>query len=396
MAERPAPIVLVVDPGEPDLPFGSYRAVLASAGHMLSAELSRRLARQGVAVVPLRPEEPATGHEFHWGRWFAAAARRVLEAAAAEGRHVDAIGYAAAGSLALLADTDLDLLLSPVPGEVVANNRFSADAFVVARADHRGESAPDGTARVGPSLDRALDRLEACPADNTAVRCLESAGFRSRDLADRPWSRFDVDTPLDLALLRLATRLPGARGVDATLSGFLEMARLPGGGELAVPHLQRIGAVIRDQGAELVLTGRVPSSVLREFETEAACRVRAIVEERGMRSARGGRPRSLLARWVEERGAASLVSELGSLGDAVILDSRVVMAGLSGSSETRSWPPPEERYASDFGDVAPIATPWLRELVEAAAGSRVPILLGGHALVSDGLRLVLAAAWLGR
>ncbi|HLY35745.1 MAG TPA: hypothetical protein VKU35_03445 [Candidatus Limnocylindria bacterium] len=396
MEERPAPIVLVVDPGEPDLPFGSYRAVLASAGHLLSAELSLRLARQGAAVVPIQPEEPPLGHEFHWGRWFASAARRVLESASAEGRRVDAIGYAGAGSLALLADAELDLLISPVPGEVVANNRFSADAFVVAGADLRGEAAPDGTTRIGPSLARALDRLEACPADNTAVRCLESAGFRSRDLGDRPWSRFDVDTPLDLALLRLATRLPGMRGLDPTLAAFLEMARLPGGGELAVPHLERIGSVLRDQGAELVITGRVPSSVLRELETEVACRVRAVVEERGMRSARGGRPRSLLARWVEERGAASLVSELATLGDAVILDSRVVMAGLSGSSEARSWPPSEERYASDFGDAAPIATPWLRELVEAAAASRVPILMGGHALVSDGLRLVLAAAWLGR
>jgi hypothetical protein len=396
MAERPAPIVLVVDPGEPDAPFGSYRAVLGSAGHLLSADLSRRLGRQGAAVIPLPTDEAPDTHDFHWGRWFVSAARHVLEIAAAEGRHVDAIGYAGAGSLALLADADLDLLLSPIPGEVVANNRFSADAFVVARADHRGEAAPDGTTRIGPSLARALERLESCPADNTAVRCLETAGFRSRDLSDRPWSRFDVDTPLDLALLRLANRLLGMRGLDPSLAGFLEMARLPGNGELLVPHLQRIGAVLRDQNAELVVTGRVPSTVLRELETEAACRVRAVVEERGMRSARSGRPRSLLARWVEERGVASLVAELAALGDAVILDSRVVMAALSGSSEARSWPPAEERYASDFGDASRVDTPWLRELVEAAAASPVPFLLGGHALVSDGLRLILAAAWLGR
>ncbi|MDP9271127.1 MAG: hypothetical protein M3P14_09195 [Chloroflexota bacterium] len=396
MAERPAPLVLVVDPGEAEAPFGSYRAVVETAGHLLSADLSRRLGREGAAVLPLRPEHGASGEAFHWGRWFGAAARAALEAAQRDGRRVDAIGYAGAGSLALLADTDLDLLLSPLGGEVVANNRFSADAFVLRGADAGGHAAPDGTTRHGPSLARGIERLESCPADNTAVRCLETVGFRSRDLSDRPWSRFDVDTPLDLALLRLATRLPGMRGLDPSQAGFLEMVRLPGGAELVVPGLERIGAVLRDPDGELVVAGRIPAAVLRELETESACRVRAFVEERGMRSARDGRPRSFLARWVDERGAASLVRELATLGDAVILDVRVLMAALAGSSEERAWPPAEERFAADFGDAARIETPWLRELVEAVHDAPVPILLGGHALVSDGLRLLLAAAWLGR
>jgi len=43
-----------------------------------------------------------------------------------------------------------------------------------------------------------------------------------------------------------------------------------------------------------------------------------------------------------------------------------------------------------------VGTPWLRELTEAAANASVPVLLGGHALVSDGLQLLTEAAWLGR
>jgi hypothetical protein len=35
-------------------------------------------------------------------------------------------------------------------------------------------------------------------------------------------------------------------------------------------------------------------------------------------------------------------------------------------------------------------------MVEAARQSRIPFLFGGHSLVSDGIRLILAAAWLGR
>jgi hypothetical protein len=277
---------------------------------------------------------------------------------------------------------------------VVANNRFSADAFVVAASVHR--EAPDGTMRHGVSLERALERLESCSTDNAAVRCLETLGLASRDLTSSNWARFDVDTPLDLALLRLATRLPGLRRPEASVSSFLEMARLPGGKPLAVPNIERIGSVIRNRVGELVIAGRIPAALLRELETESACRVRAFVEERGMRSARDQRPRSLLARWLQEHGPAGLVTELAALGDAVVLDTRVLMAALSGSAEEHHWPPAEERFASDFGDTAPIRTDWLRELVEAVNASRVPFLLGGHALIADGLSMIVASAWVGR
>jgi hypothetical protein len=58
------------------------------------------------------------------------------------------------------------------------------------------------------------------------------------------------------------------------------------------------------------------------------------------------------------------------------------------------WPSPEDRFAADFGDPAPITTDWLRELTTAAAAASVPFLLGAHTLVSDGLRILTDAAWL--
>jgi hypothetical protein len=299
-----------------------------------------------------------------------------------KGANLDAIGYVGAGALALVDDASLDDLLAPVAGEVTANNRYSADAFVVAGDREQ--------------LEGALAALQACDADNAAVRGLEEAGFASRDLRAAAWSRFDVDTPLDLALLRLATRLPNARPRDGVVAGFLEMATLPGGRRLEVPHLAALGQVMRDRSGELVVAGRVPAATLAYLETETACRIRAFVEERGMRSARETRPRSLLADWAQRLGPADLVRELASLGDGVILDSRVVMAALAGSSDAAAWPPAEERFASDFADHARVATPWLRELTAAAAEASVPVLLGGHALVSDGIRILVEAAWLGR
>jgi len=376
MPERPAPLVLVTTPAEGQ-PFGSHAAIAADGQRLLAADLSQRLARLGAAVAPLPFVDPAAGTAFHWGRSFVQRARAALD----EGGGLDAIGCAGGGALALLDDGGLDALLSPIPGEVVANNRFSADAFVVAG-----------------DLDRALAALEACETDNAAPRALNDAGFAWRDLGTAAWARFDVDTTLDLALLRLATRLEGTRPLGGSVAGHLEMARLPGDRPLEVPHLAAIGAVLRDRSAELVVGGRVPASTWQVLESETACRVRCLVEERGMRSARGtGQPpRSILAALMRRSSPAELVAELASLGDAVVLDTRVLMAAVAASSDAAGWPPEEERFASDFGDASRVATPWLRELTEAAAGASVPFLFGGHALVSDGLRLIVAAAWQGR
>jgi hypothetical protein len=375
--ERPAPLVLVTTPPEGQA-FGTHAAIAADGQRLLATELSRRLGGHGAAVAPLRATPATAAGDFHWGRWFTDAARAALADAPGP---VDAIGYAGGGALCLLGDDALDALLSPIPGEVVANNRFSADAFVVAG-----------------DVDAALTTLAACDSDNAAPRRLNDAGFGWRDLGSTPWTRFDVDTTLDLALLRLATRVAGTRPLDGSVRAYLEMARLPGGGALEVPHLERIGEVIRDRRAELVVAGRVPASTWQDLETETACRVRCLVEERGMRSARDpdSHPRSILAALMARSSPTELVEELARLGDAVVFDTRVLMASLSRSSEASRWPPEEERFASDFGDHARIETPWLRELTEAAANASVPFLLGGHALVSDGLRLLIAAAWQGR
>ena len=388
MLERPPPLTLVVDPGAKpgvDPPFGSYTAVGVAGRRRLAIELSRRLIAAGSGVAALHPALPPDGEPFHWGRWFAAAARAMLFRVRAEGRPLEAIGYAGAGALALADDSLIEALVSAIPGEATANNRYSADAFLVA-------GQPNGRLTV----EAALAALEECSTDNAAMHCLEAAGFAIRDLSTARWARFDVDTPLDLALLRLGTRLPTTRRPDGVVAAFLEMTILPGGRSLEVPHLSEIAAVLRDRDKQVVVAGRVPSSSWAYLETESACRVRCFIEERGMRSARENAPHSLLADWMDRLGPADLVKELATLGDAVILDSRVLMAAKAGSSEATAWPPQEERFASDFLDAAAVETDWLSELTEAAAASPVPFLLGGHALVSDGLRILVDAAWLGR
>ena len=372
--ERPAPLVLMgaaADPGEAE--FGSYGAVLATGRHLLAAELSQRLGARGAAIQPIPSDSSPS--DFHWGSWYAAAAGT----ARGQGRELDALGWVGAGALAMADDEALETLLSPIAGEVVTNNRYSADTFVVAG-----------------DLDAALAVLAGLGADNGAPRALEAAGFTVRDFASAPWSRFDVDTPQDLALLRLATRLPGVRRLDPAVEAFLEGVQLPGGRPLGIPRIEEVLDVLRSRNAELVVAGRVPAASFAYLEEQAACRVRLFAEERGMRAAPANRPRSLLADWVTERGAASLVERLSDLGNAVIVDSRVIMAALVGSSDSAMWPSAEDRFASDCADPGRVETEWLRELTTAAAAASVPIVLGAHTLVSDGLRILTDAAWLAR
>ena len=360
MAERRAPLVLLAEP-RTDAAAGPYSALLARGLAALGAELAERLSRAGARVEPL-PAAASDG--FQWGRWFAAAARRALATSTA-----DVLAYAGAGSLPLVSDRALARLLTPEPRAVVANNRFSADAFAFAG-----------------DLHRALTVLEAARSDNAAPRCLADAGWQARDFSALSFARADVDTPQDLALLAVAARLEDRPPFGDAVGAFLR-ADAP-----AVPRAGELSRIFVDRSAELVVAGRVASATARYLERQTACRVRLFVEERGMRSAPGA-PRSLLAGILERDGAAALVRELAGLGDAVVLDTRVLMAALARSSETAAWPPDEERFGSDALDADAVGTRWLRELTQAAAASSKPVVLGSHFLVNDGLRILVQTAW---
>ena len=79
---------------------------------------------------------------------------------------------------------------------------------------------------------------------------------------------------------------------------------------------------------------------------------------------------------------------LARLGDAAVIDTRVLLAHRLGRDES-AWPCAEDRFASDLLLPDRIADPWLRALTAAALAAPIPILLGGHTLVGPGLHLLL-------
>jgi hypothetical protein len=91
---------------------------------------------------------------------------------------------------------------------------------------------------------------------------------------------------------------------------------------------------------------------------------------------------------LDREGPAALGVILAGLGDAAIVDSRVLLAHRLGADEA-AWPPPEDRFASDLLLHEQVEDAWLRDLTRAAADAPIPVLLGGHTLVGPGLRLLI-------
>jgi CTP:molybdopterin cytidylyltransferase MocA len=274
-----------------------------------------------------------------------------------------------AGSIPLATDADLAAFIEaaagPTPG-ALANSYHSADAVAVSCAAVALRDLPDDLA-----TDNALPRWLA-----------EVGGVPVSDLRRRRDLAVDVDCPLDLLLLESAIRgVPVPSAADAAL---------------ARDRLARVRAVVADPASELLVAGRVGAVDLARIEGGTAARTRALVEERGLRTAslamaRGipnrRPPRSVLADLVGE-DPGSLARVVARYADAAIIDTRVLLAARHGADE-RAWPEPEDRFASDLLLVNGIRDPWPRSLTESAATATIPILLGGHTLVGPGAPLAL-------
>lgn len=100
-----------------------------------------------------------------------------------------------------------------------------------------------------------------------------------------------------------------------------------------------------------------------------------------------GQARSLIGLHLEAVGPAAFMQHLAALGQAAFLDTRVLLA------HRRSAASREDRFLSDLGRWEAIQDPFLRDLTKAAVEAPIPVVLGGHNLVSGGLMALVEAAW---
>ncbi|GAB4334791.1 MAG: hypothetical protein Kow0010_22010 [Dehalococcoidia bacterium] len=265
------------------------------------------------------------------------------------------------GSLPLLQAADYQLIVEQLQvhdRRFVTNNFFSADltAWTPGTAIHE----------IG-DFDR----------DNVLPRRLrDDAGLAPVILPRTTATQFDIDTPADMAVLAVNDHIP---------PGLATAVRSP---EIDTSRFRAIMPLLCDRTAEIVVAGRVGSQTWQYLERETACRVRMFSEERGLAAAPAGhRAHSLLGFFVEEVGVERFFERMALLGDALVLDTRVIEAHL-GITPSR-----EDRFQSDLLAWDRIADPWLAAFTRAAAASPVPVLLGGHSLVAGGLMALNDAAW---
>jgi len=283
---------------------------------------------------------------FHFGQKFS----QVIE------RHgIEKPFYIGGGSLPLLSDSELGALarqLSTAKNSVITNNIFSADVIAF-------------------TPGKAIKEIDLPAIDNPLAQLLvHQAGLREVSLPRTAAYQFDVDTPTDLFILKLHP------GLGDHTRAYLE------GLSLDTSRLERAISYFGDENAEVLVAGRVGSHVWSQLERETACRVRLLAEERSMRAderQRRSEVRSILGFHLEQVGPRRFFDTLAQLGDAAFIDSRVIF-GHFGLEPSRP-----DRFYSDLGQPEKIESPFVRQFTQAALEAPIPVILGGHSLVSGGL-----------
>jgi hypothetical protein len=206
----------------------------------------------------------------------------------------------------------------------------------------------------------------------------EDAGLPIRELPRTAATQFDVDTPVDL--LTLSAHPDTGPHTRACLDGMsLDTSAI----DAALP-------LMLDRDATILVGGRVSSATWRYMERETACSTRVLSEERGMRASgrqARGEVRSLLGYYLDAAGLESFFEALATMAQALFLDNRVIFAhrGL--------WPSAADRFHSDLRQPAQIQDPFVRAFTEAAMAAPIPVVMGGHSLVSGGMYALIEAAW---
>jgi hypothetical protein len=100
-----------------------------------------------------------------------------------------------------------------------------------------------------------------------------------------------------------------------------------------------------------------------------------------------GEVQSMMGLAIQTLGVRTFVSALSGMCDAVLWDTRVWMA------QRGVWPNPSERFAMDLGLREEVSDPVLGEFVAAVVDAEIPILIGGHGVVSGGVLAMLEAVF---
>ncbi len=322
---------------------------VAGIGDIYLGTNNRRLAElargEGVKVV-LNQLPPS---KFHFGAEFK---RLVLE------HRLSKVFYLSGAGCPLIKEEEIGAIcrrLSNRHSLLYANNIQSADlvAFTVSEDFYRVEL---------PAMDNALA---------TALR--DQTGLKLELMPLSPGLLFDLDTPIDgLVLGESPSAGPRTRDMFARLDW--DCARL-----------RQAKKALGGYCPEVALIGRVGAPAIKCLNSSLRVRLRVFSEERGMKAlgrVEAGQVLSLMGYLIDQAGLPKFFDYLSRIVQVAFIDTRVLMAHYRCRLSER------ERFLSDLGRYEEIAHPWLKELTRAAVCSPIPVILGGHTLVSGSLWVI--------
>ncbi|HLE29270.1 MAG TPA: hypothetical protein VI793_14180 [Anaerolineales bacterium] len=305
--------------------------------------------------LPVIWDFDAPSQSFHFGQRLAALM---------DGYPSDVFVYLGAGSLPLLPRDVLAQAVEEVACATtplaITNNLHSSD-WIVLNCPEAVRSRPHRLER-----DNALGWV-----------LTNEASVEVRGLNPSAATRVDIDTPADLLALSLHPR------TGPELSAYLRAHPQD------TSRWRAAGKKLFTPASQIALIGRVASGVWAYVEAHTQVWIRVFSEERGMAASgrqNSGRVRSFVGAHLARVGAEAFFAELSQMVEAVFFDTRVVLA------HHRLWPSAADRYASDLGLADRIQDSFLREFTAAAVNAPIPIVLGGHGVVSGGLYALVEIA----
>lgn len=285
------------------------------------------------------------GSPFHFGQ----SLHRLID------KHKIARPFYIGGGFPLLSSREIGAiagLLQIQENCVISNNYYSADMIAFTPGS-------------------SIDKVELPQKDNPLARLLAEQGLNYIPLPRSVSNQFDIDTPTDLLILGLHPDWKDK------VRSYLKMDD---------SRLKAAISCFQDKKAEVIVFGRVNSFVWSRLESQTRSRIRLWAEERGLKSEgrlENRKSRSLAGFLLEKMDFQSFFKALAQMGDAAFIDSRVLFAHFHLSVSRR------DRFNSDLGNFRDIENDFVREFTCASVEASIPVVMGGHSLVSGGMLLLL-------
>lgn len=224
-----------------------------------------------------------------------------------------------------------------------------------------------------------INSIESFNNDNEIAWILRNnCNFQNISLPRNAATQLDIDTPIDLLTIKNHPAL------SKNVKNYIESL------DINTTKIEEALKYFAIEDSNVIIAGRTNSTVWSYLEDNTVCRVRLFAEERGMRASgrrKRGEVHSLLGFFIQEFGIKKFFEIINQIADAAFIDSRVIL------SHFKMWPSANDRFYSDLLKPEKISEPFLREFTYEALNASIPIVLGGHSLVSGGLYALVESAW---